>query len=66
MNPDIAVGGHDGEFGLKPEVLSFGRVTIIAPIWKGGGVIVSPYLMAQWGAGGMADNAVVLGVGVAW
>lgn len=66
VNLNLAVGGHDGEFGLKPEALSFGRVTITAPIWKGGGVTVSPYLMAQWGVGGMAENVVVGGIGLAW
>ena len=66
VNLDLALGGHDGEFGIKPEALSFARVTVTAPIGKWRGVTVLPYLMAQWGAGGMAENTVVGGVSFRW
>lgn len=63
----IAVGGHDGAFGLKPEVISFVRGTLSLPI-PIKSVVISPSIMLQWGAkeGGIADNQTVLGISMAW
>lgn len=63
----FAIGGHDGAYGLKPEVVSFVRGTVSMPIAIKS-VIVSPSLMLQWGAkkGGLADNQAVLGINMSW
>lgn len=66
ISTNIGFGGHDGEFGLEPEAVSFARLTLTTPIRKIKGATISPYLMGQWGAGGMAENMVVGGIGITW
>lgn len=63
----MAFGGHDGAYGLKPETVSFTRGIIAYPT-RIGSVNVSPSLMFQWGGkkGGVADDAVLLGINISW
>lgn len=63
----VALGGHDGAYGLEPERISFVRGTISFPL-RIGSADVSPSIMLQRGGrrGGLAKNEVVIGVNVSW
>jgi hypothetical protein len=64
---NLAIGGHDGAYGLKPEPVSFARATVSLPIHFGS-TIVTPSLMLQKGGreGGAAQNEAVLGLSGIW
>jgi hypothetical protein len=63
----IEFGGHDGAFGVRPEVISFVRTSIALPV-QFRPVRITPSLMLQWGGknGGMAKNEVMFNLNVAW